>query len=846
MRDFTSNVDDDDLIASRDNRNSTINRPDIDPGMEDDDDDWGNIGGSDDTEGWSSNFGRDSMSGSPFSDMDSGMDSAMGGMMGGPMGGMMGGPMGGLNRGGFSQQYGSPMNNQMQQNQMKNPEDKVFDTLAAGAKGSINFIKEMIESFPTFDVVKRIKFGKLVLISSFSFLLLSLLSLLFKFPLTGDLGIAGFLGLAVGVLVYLPSYGDFVEKEKAGYFNENNENLNENIAFDNDFTDNDFSDDEELFNKNNDFDMPDEDVDVNVDLEDEDEEKPLFSESKTFNYDVNIDEPEVDVNEVIENLSDNQGFVTRQYLYESLVPLMESQKSNFADTVVLDEDSREFLAFCNIVEKAGTIVGGEKVSNYPQVLKVEDKLFYTRLTLTRPNWLVKTKLKSFIEEIVNMCAFDKEKDEIDPNVTGSGSLIGDEIILKIMKGETAVITVKDAFSKVKDLVLNTKYESPLILGVDKEGNPVFLDFKNVPGMLVSGAPRTGKSWCVKAIVGQLMMFKKPSQLHIYCIDPKDKTSDFFTLETPHVRQFISEDDDIMKLLDYICNEEANRRADMLYKIGGYKNVNDMRKDHPEIDMPDILVIIDEIITISQRMDKETRTEFFSYLRQFVSRLPGYGIRLLMIPHLVKNSVVDKSVTDMLPNRIIVKGSPKDIENILDVKPSEFPYKLGHVGDMAVKMNTPEATFVHSIVISGTNQGYDKFFDILTNFWLKLEPNSFKGSKLEYDIKNGYQNINHYPILENSDLFDISYLTMDENESNDSNVELDLSSNNIDNNIENQKVRPKRPKISQSSTKSNIVKQTVTEEYLTDSECSELLKDVNDDNPKKSINRHRIKSDEDLL
>ena len=127
---------------------------------------------------------------------------------------------------------------------MKNPEDKVFDTLAAGAKGSINFIKEMIESFPTFDVVKRIKFGKLVLISSFSFLLLSLLSLLFKFPLTGDLGIAGFLGLSVGVLVYLLFYGDFVENEKAGYFNENNENLNENIAFDNDFTDNDFFYDE--------------------------------------------------------------------------------------------------------------------------------------------------------------------------------------------------------------------------------------------------------------------------------------------------------------------------------------------------------------------------------------------------------------------------------------------------------------------------------------------------------------------------------------------------------------------------------------------------------------------------
>ena len=66
MRDFTSNVDDDDLIASRDNRNSTINRPDIDPGMEDDDDDWGNDDWDDDSD-WDYDYDWDS----GFDDWDS-------------------------------------------------------------------------------------------------------------------------------------------------------------------------------------------------------------------------------------------------------------------------------------------------------------------------------------------------------------------------------------------------------------------------------------------------------------------------------------------------------------------------------------------------------------------------------------------------------------------------------------------------------------------------------------------------------------------------------------------------------------------------------------------------------
>ena len=51
MRDFTSNIDDDSIMNARADRS----RPDMDPGMDDDDDGWESIGSSD--SGWGDSFG---------------------------------------------------------------------------------------------------------------------------------------------------------------------------------------------------------------------------------------------------------------------------------------------------------------------------------------------------------------------------------------------------------------------------------------------------------------------------------------------------------------------------------------------------------------------------------------------------------------------------------------------------------------------------------------------------------------------------------------------------------------------------------------------------------------------
>lgn len=761
MRNFGGNISDDDIMASRDFRNSTINRPDIDPGMGDDDE-WESSGLSSDSDDWGGGFRPPSRGmmddfdepGGSFGMSGMGGMSSMGGGMG--MGGMNG--LGGMSSiGGFSQQYGMPGGQQNVGNQYKSEEDIIFDKAVAAGKNGINFIKEMIESFSSFDLDRKIAYGRNLFITGLVGAGIGVLGFFLKFPFVLESLVSSLISAGLGSIIFMSSMD---KAQKMGVLDRVN---NQNSGFEED--EDDFDNSSMMSNDMNDEDSWGEDEDEeNEDLmgsldisglEDEEDEDIEPKASQGFQY-IDDDEPgeEIDTDAILEKVDSSNGLMmTRQFLYDTMSNCLESKTRNFSDTVELDEDSREFLGFCSMIEKASNVVGGEKAKEPPQLISAKDKLFYTLLEIQRPRWINASNFKNFITEIVNICSFNTETYERDDSVTGSGELVGDMAYVKLMKGETALVTVKDAYASVKDQVLNVKNQMPVVLGIDAEGRVVFQDFKDVHGMLVAGAPRSGKSWCVKAILGQLMMYKKPSELEIYTVDPKNLSSDFFTLETPHVRGFISSDEELLQLLNHLCTVEAAKREQMLFQAGGFKNISDFHAAHPEIDLPYIIVVIDEILTISQRMDKETRTEFFGYLKQFVSRLPGYGIRLFMVPHLVKNSVVDKSVTDMLPNRIIVKGSSKDIEDILDVKKNEFPYKLAHTGDMGVKLDSASAKFVHSIVISGSNEGYDRFFDFLTNFWLKLEPTSFKGSKLQYDIQNGYKKLDDFPILKDSDKFD---------------------------------------------------------------------------------------------
>ena len=822
MRDFTRNISDDDLNDARLSRSAGINRPDVDFGMEDDDnDDWESSSSSSggwgedfnsQNEGFGSGFGEDRFGGDSFGGSSFGGGNSFGGGMGGGFNSGFGGNSFGGMGGGFSQQYGQP--NQMNQNQqMMNSEDKFWNAIGNFFKGCFGFIKELIDSFKDFDTLSKMRYFKnLGIVSA---IVGGISGLLFIAGL-GSYAYQILVSALLGAVVF--SVGFMWQMETLRKHPELAQNTavlptNDYEEEDNQFRYEEDEDEEEDFGKE--VGGLETTTDYNDLWKDTEEVEPVIEEEPAF-------EQPKDANEVLREVQLKNNMMTRQYIYEKMIPCLENNKPNFADEEIYDEDDNRFLGMCSIVMKAGNLVSTKTASDMPEVVSVKDKLFYTEIKVTRPNWLKEGAFNKFLKEIRDMCAFNEDTNETDESVTVSGTLNGDEAYIKVMKGETAAVTLKDTFDKVKDKVLDVKNVMPLVLGINAKGDVEFLDFESIHGLFLMGAPRTGKSWTVKAVLAQLMMFLSPKELQLYLVDPKHLTSDFYTVDSPHIRRFIPDDETLMSTLKFLVEDEAKRREKLLFETGGYVNIKDFKKDHPEIELPYLYIIIDEIMTISQRMDKETRAAFFAYLKQFVSRLPSYGIRLIMVPHLVKNNVVDKSVTDMLPNKICVKADTKTVEEVMDVSAKEFPYRLTHTGDLAVKLNDrPKPFFVHSVIVSTSNSGYDKFFAFIRNFWLKTQPESFKGSKLENDLKSGMRSISSYPILKE--------------------IGIDISEfEEIENNKQANRVqRPNSPKF--------VIEEISETEGATldDNETNSILKNLHND-VDSHVNRFGIQKDESFM
>lgn len=296
-----------------------------------------------------------------------------------------------------------------------------------------------------------------------------------------------------------------------------------------------------------------------------------------------------------------------------------------------------------------------------------------------------------------------------------------------MKGTTTMVSIKDIYRDVESQIVDNKNYMPIVLGLDVEGNPVVRDFKNVNSILVTGMPRSGKTWFLQSVLSQMTFYLKPSELEIFVLDPKDQISDYRSMKMPHIRKFVSSDDGILNELRNVVKVEGVRRKKVIGD-GGFVNIFDFKKKNPDVHMPLLYVVIDEVITLAERMDKDTKAEFQGLLMELVSQLPALGIRIFMIPHVVKDNILKKTITDLIPCRVSVKGDAQHIESSTGMK--NFKHKLIHQGDMAVNLGEGESIFIHSAILTDSNEGNQDLFDFLYKFWSKLEPESVKGSYYE--------------------------------------------------------------------------------------------------------------------
>ena len=437
--------------------------------------------------------------------------------------------------------------------------------------------------------------------------------------------------------------------------------------------------------------------------------------------DVDYDSLESD----LERLNMQKGTQTRQFIYETLTKGLPSISPKFADMRNLREGSKEWAIWAELIRDAAKQVG-TRDDLLPDLKDASENPFMFKLTISRTP---RMKTQAIADEVVNIYKYDDNGNLEYPNAYATSAESGSRAFISIYKGaKIDMISLADMYASSPDVqkfVRDPKTEMPVVIGTTGDGSVKAVDLLKAPAIVVSGEPRSGKSWIVKLILNQMCAYMSPNDLHLYIGDPKNQISEYANYNLPHVRRKEYTVDSVIDMLRYLVNTEAPRRKNIMQQYG-YVNVLEFRRDHPEVTFPFLYVVLDEMMSLANAMGKEDAREYRELIERFVSEFPALGMRAIFIPHRVKNDVIPKSVSELISVRITAKSASdaSAAENLGLNSASEFPYKLSNAGDVAVRIadiNDGAPTYLRAAVLAPDTKGMERLESYIGHYWDKLDP-----------------------------------------------------------------------------------------------------------------------------
>lgn len=437
--------------------------------------------------------------------------------------------------------------------------------------------------------------------------------------------------------------------------------------------------------------------------------------------DVDYDSLESD----LEKLDMKKGTQTRQFIYETLTKDLPSISPKFADMRNIREGSAEWAIWAELIRDAAKQVG-TRDDLLPDLKDASENPFMFKLTISRTP---RMKTQAIADEVANIYKYDDNGNLEYPNAYATSAESGSRAFISIYKGtKIDMISLADMYASSSDaqkFVRDPKNEMPVVIGTTGDGKVEYVDLLKAPAIVVSGEPRSGKSWIVKLILNQMCAYMSPNDLHLYIGDPKNQISEYANYNLPHVRRKEYTVDSVIDMLRYLVNTEAPRRKNIMRQYG-YVNVLEFRRDHPEVAFPFLYVVLDEMMSLANAMGKEDAREYRELIERFVSEFPALGMRAIFIPHRVKNDVIPKSVSELISVRITAKSASdaSAAENLGLNSASEFPYKLSNAGDVAVRIadvNDGVPTYLRAAVLAPDTKGMERLESYIGRYWDKLDP-----------------------------------------------------------------------------------------------------------------------------
>lgn len=235
----------------------------------------------------------------------------------------------------------------------------------------------------------------------------------------------------------------------------------------------------------------------------------------------------------------------------------------------------------------------------------------------------------------------------------------------------AIVTIREiletpAFKKSKSNLSFT-------LGRDVAGNPMVIDLKKMPHLLIAGATGSGKSICVNSIIVSLLYANSPSDLRLVLVDPKRVEFTPYN-NIPHLlTPVVVDSDKTVNTLKWAV-AEMERRYKLLSEKGSRDIISYNEKNQDER-LPYIVVVIDELADLMMKSSKEVE----GAIVRIAQMARAVGIHLIIATQRPSVNVITGLIKANVPARIsFAVTSGVDSRTIIDQSGAE---KLLGRGDM---------------------------------------------------------------------------------------------------------------------------------------------------------------------
>ncbi len=250
----------------------------------------------------------------------------------------------------------------------------------------------------------------------------------------------------------------------------------------------------------------------------------------------------------------------------------------------------------------------------------------------------------------------------------------------------------------------TKFKGslPLILGEDTYGNHIVVDLATMPHVLIAGSTGSGKSVALNCMLVSLLCFKKPEDLKLIIIDPKQIEFTAFEKVAHLLFPVVVDCKRAVPVLKWLVMTMEQRYENMAEV--GVKNIFEyqkLQKEQTNLEpMPFIVVIIDELADLMMTTGKDAET----LIARIAQMARAAGIHMIVATQRPSVDVITGLIKVNFPNRISFKVTSKvDSRTILDEMGAE---RLLGKGDMLfIDAKEPYIRRIHGAYVSEQEVSY---------------------------------------------------------------------------------------------------------------------------------------------